>query len=144
MPKLTRICGQSASLAMLAICSPCKTRLRTESRLRSTPSWWVPRPPGHRDARDCLLRGRAARLKPPSRESRAEAVALFELALALDQESVAAQSWLAIELTARILDFMTDTAAADNVRAERLADRALAASPRGSVARFAKGQVLRA
>jgi tetratricopeptide (TPR) repeat protein len=51
---------------------------------------------------------------------------------------------LAIELTARILDFMTDTAAADIVRAERLADRALAASPRGSVAHFAKGQVLRA
>jgi cytochrome c-type biogenesis protein CcmH/NrfG len=41
-------------------------------------------------------------LKPPSRESRAEAVALFERALALDPDSVAAQSWLGIELTARV------------------------------------------
>jgi hypothetical protein len=65
-------------------------------------------------------------LKPPSRENRAEAVALFERALALDAESVAAQSWLAIELTARALDFMTDTAAADIPRAESLAERALA------------------
>ena len=39
---------------------------------------------------------------------------------------------------------MTDTAAADIARAEDLAERALAASPRSSVARFAKGQVLRA
>src|SRR5262249_57108053 len=45
---------------------------------------------------------------------------------------------------ARALDFMTDTAAADIVRAENLAARALAASPRSSLARFAKGQVLRA
>jgi TolB-like protein len=93
---------------------------------------------------DYILRGRAARLKPPSRENRAKAVALFERALALDQHSVAAQSWLAIELTARALDFMTDTTAADIVRAEDLAERALAASPRTPLARFAKGQVLRA
>ena len=39
------------------------------------------------DTRDYILRGRAARLKPPSRENRAEAVALFERALALDPES---------------------------------------------------------
>ena len=95
------------------------------------------------DTRDYILRGRAARLKPPSRENRAKAVALFERALALDQHSVAAQSWLAIELTARALDFMTDTAAADIVRAEDLAERALAASPRSPLAHFAKGQVLR-
>jgi hypothetical protein len=57
------------------------------------------------------LRGRAARLRPPSRQNRAEQVLLFERALALDQNSVAAQSWLAIELAARALDSMTDTAA---------------------------------
>jgi adenylate cyclase len=51
---------------------------------------------------------------------------------------------LAIELTARVLDFMTDTAAADIGRAESLAERALAASPRSPLAHFAKGQVLRA
>jgi TolB-like protein/Flp pilus assembly protein TadD len=96
------------------------------------------------DTRDYILRGRAARLKPPSRENRAEAVELFDRALALDPESVAAQSWLAIALTARALDFMTDTAVTDIVRAESLAERALAGAPRSPLARFAKGQVLRA
>jgi TolB-like protein len=102
------------------------------------------RPIERPDTRDYILRGRAARLKPPSRESRAEAVALFERALVLDQQSVAAQSWLAIELTARVLDFMTGTGSDDILRAEGLAERALAASPRNPLARFAKAQVLRA
>jgi hypothetical protein len=88
------------------------------------------RPIEHPDALDYILRGRAARLKPPSRGNRAEQVLLFEQALALDPESVAAQSWLAIELVARALDFMTDTSAADIARAEGLAARALAAAPR--------------
>jgi TolB-like protein/Tfp pilus assembly protein PilF len=95
------------------------------------------------DTRDYILRGRAARLKPPSRENRTEAVQLFEQALALDPDSVAAQSWLAIALTARALDFMTDTAATDVARAESLAERGLAAAPRSPLAHFAKGQVLR-
>ena len=43
------------------------------------------RPTGNRDAQDYILRGRAVRLKPPSRENRAEAITLFEQALALDQ-----------------------------------------------------------
>ncbi len=43
------------------------------------------RPTEHRDVQDYILRGRAARLKPPSRENRAEAsFAMFERALALD------------------------------------------------------------
>ncbi len=102
------------------------------------------RPTDSPDTRDYILRGRAARLKPPSRENRAEAIMLFERALALDQDSVAAQSWLAIALTARVLDFMADTAAADIARAEDLVERALATSPRIPLVRFAKGQVLRA
>jgi TolB-like protein/Flp pilus assembly protein TadD len=102
------------------------------------------RPSENRDARDYILRGRAVRLKPPSRENRAEAIALFDQALALDQKSVDAQSWLAIALTARVLDSMSGTDAADIARAEDLAERALAMAPRSSPARFAKGQVLRA
>ena len=102
------------------------------------------RPIERPDTRDYVLRGRAERLKPPSRENRVEAIALFERALALDPESVVAQSWLAIALTARVLDLMANTAAADIVRAEGLAERASAASPRSPLARFAKGQVLRA
>jgi TolB-like protein len=51
------------------------------------------RPLERPDTQDYILRGRAARLKPPSRESRAEAVVLFERALALDPGSVAAAGW---------------------------------------------------
>src|SRR5262249_34179983 len=100
------------------------------------------RPIEHPDALDYILRGRATRLKPPSRENRAEQVLLFERALALDPNSIGAQSWLAIELAARALDFMTDTAAAGIARAESLAERAFAASPRSSRPRFAKGPVV--
>jgi adenylate cyclase len=96
------------------------------------------------DALDYFLRGRAARLKLPSRESRAEAIDLFERALALDQWSAAAQSYLAITLVARVLDNVTDTAASDIARAEVLARQALATLPRSPFAHYAKGQVLRA
>src|SRR5215813_3085324 len=102
------------------------------------------RPTENRDAQDYILRGRAVRLKPPSRENRTEAVLLFERALALAPDSAAALSWLAIALTARALDSMAGAAEADIARAEDLAQRSLAASPRSSAARFAKGQVLRA
>ncbi len=102
------------------------------------------RPIEHPDTRDYILRGRAVRLKPPSRENRVEAITLFERALALDQQSAAAQSWLAIALTARVLDFMAETADADIARAEELAEQTLAALPRSAIAHFAKAQVLRA
>jgi TolB-like protein/Tfp pilus assembly protein PilF len=95
------------------------------------------------DALDYILRGRAALLESPSRENRAEAIGLFERALALDPQSVEAQSRLATALTARVLDGMTDSRAVDIERAEGLAMNALAASSRSPLARFAKGQVLR-
>jgi adenylate cyclase len=102
------------------------------------------RPNGHPDAQEYILRGRAARLKPPSRENSAEAIGLFERALALDQQSIVARSWLAIQLAQGVLANMTDNAAADIKRAEVLADQALASSSRSALAYFAKGQVLRA
>jgi adenylate cyclase len=64
--------------------------------------------------------------------------------LALDPGSVEAQSILASQLTGRVLDQMTDTAAADIARAEGLAGRATASSPGSPFAHLAKGQVLRA
>jgi adenylate cyclase len=69
---------------------------------------------------------------------------LFERALTLDPRSSDARSWLAGVLAARVIDQMSDTAAADTRRAEALVGQALAASPRSALAHFAKGQVLRA
>jgi adenylate cyclase len=98
----------------------------------------------HPDALDYFLRARAIRAKPHSRENFAEAIDLYERSLALDRQSVAAQSHLANALTARVLDNMSDTAAADLARAEKLAGEAMAASPRSPLAHYAKAQVLRA
>jgi len=100
------------------------------------------RPTEHPDALDYILRGRAALLKP-GRDGYAQAIDLFERALALDSGSAQAQSLLAGVLVNRVLDGMTNLAADDIARAEGLADRALATSPHSPVAHFAKGQVLR-
>jgi adenylate cyclase len=83
----------------------------------------------HPDALDYILRGRAAQAKPASRDKYTEAISLFERALALDTASLDARSYLSWQLAARVMDYMTDTAAADISRAEGLVDQALAASP---------------
>jgi TolB-like protein/DNA-binding winged helix-turn-helix (wHTH) protein/tetratricopeptide (TPR) repeat protein len=102
------------------------------------------RPTNHPIALDYIFRGRAAFSKPPSRENRAEQVHWFEGALALDPGSVEAKSQLAIALTARVLDNMTETPTADLARAEVLAGQAVSAEPRRASAHYARGQVLRA
>jgi adenylate cyclase len=102
------------------------------------------RPTEHPDALDYILRGRAANFRPPARDKYAEAISLFERALALDPRSVEALSLLATALTARVLDQMTDAAAADIASAEGLVGQALATSPRSSLAHYAKGNVRRA
>ena len=64
-------------------------------------------------------------------------------ALALDPQSVEAQSRLAAVLIVRVIIGTSDSAAADIARADRLVRQALAASPRNSIAHWVKGQVLR-
>jgi tetratricopeptide (TPR) repeat protein len=96
------------------------------------------------DALDYIFRGRAALSKPLARDNYAEAINLFERALALDPRSVAAQSWLGNALTGRVLDQMTDSAEADIAHAECLAAQALGGFPRSPLAHYTKGQVLRA
>jgi len=100
------------------------------------------RPTENPGALDYILRGRAARLKPNSRKVLAEAIGMFERALALDPGSVEAQSLLAITLANRVTDQMTDSGTTDISLAEGLAGQALAASPRSALAHFAKGEVL--
>jgi TolB-like protein len=104
------------------------------------------RPTVEPDAQDYVLRARALYLgNVPTRRNYAEQITLYERALALDPGSAKVQSFLAWQLAARVLDQMTDTAAAsDLARAEMLADRALTAFPGTALAHFAKAQVLRA
>jgi len=102
------------------------------------------RPTANPDALDYIFRGRAAWLKPKTREIHSEQIRLFERALALDPHSVEAQSLLATELAGGILANMTDTVQADLLRAEDLAARAMAASPNGTLPHFAKATLLRA
>jgi adenylate cyclase len=103
------------------------------------------RPSERPDALDYILRGRAARLKPDSRDSFAEAISLFERALALDPQSVEAQTCLAGSLAGlRVFYGTSDLVAADLARADALISRALAVAPRYAFAHYVKGQVLRA
>jgi TolB-like protein/class 3 adenylate cyclase/Tfp pilus assembly protein PilF len=99
----------------------------------------------HPDAVDYILRGRAARLKPDSRDSFAEAIDLFEHALALDSQSVEAQTHLAASLAGlRVFYGTSDLVAAELARADALIDRALAVAPRYALAHHVKGQIMRA
>jgi TolB-like protein/Tfp pilus assembly protein PilF len=100
------------------------------------------RPTENPDALDYILRGRAVN-KPQSRDTYAEIIGLYERALALDPRSVEAQSRLATTLVNRVLDHMSDSAAADIKRAEGLIGQALAVSPHFIIAHYAKAQLLR-
>jgi TolB-like protein/Flp pilus assembly protein TadD len=102
------------------------------------------RPTEHPDAMDYIFRGVAKFNKPASRESRGEAIALFEQALAIDPHSAEAQSFLALAVTARVLDGMSTSDAADIARAEGLVEQALATSPTSLLAHRVKAEVLRA
>jgi adenylate cyclase len=100
----------------------------------------------HPDAFDFMFRGRAAlyNIKGATREDLTDAIEFFEKALSLAPASAEARALLALALVARVLEQMTDTAAADMRRAEQCVDEALAITPHHARVRFAKGQVLRA
>jgi adenylate cyclase len=104
------------------------------------------RPSQHPSAVDYVFRARALFFGGgQSRKRYEKVIALFEHALALDPQSADAKSDLATFLAGRVIDNLTDTAAADLVRAEGLAGQALAAAPHSSfLPHFAKGLVLRA
>ena len=101
------------------------------------------RPTANPDALDYIFRGRAALNKEEGPDNYAEAISLFEHALALDPSSDEAQSRLAIALTGRVISGMSDTETADIARAKDLVEQASAASPRSLLAHFAKGFLLR-
>src|SRR5215472_9340703 len=99
-------------------------------------------PTDNPDALSYILRGRAAMLKPLSRDVYGEAISMYEHALTLDPQSAEAKSLLAIALANRVLNGMTGTPAADTARAADLAAQALVSSPRSTTAHVAKGVVL--
>jgi TolB-like protein/class 3 adenylate cyclase len=101
-------------------------------------------PTEHPDVLDYVLRARAAHERSPSRDRYAEVIRFYERALALDPGSAVAQAGLAGILANRVLDDMTDTAAADMARAESLVGQALAAAPDSANVHWAKGNILRA
>jgi adenylate cyclase len=102
------------------------------------------RPTENPDALDYILRGRAVLANPISRENYDKAEEYFGKALALDPRSVDAAAWLAVALTVRVTDELSDDPEVDLHRAEQLAGQALAAAPNSAPAHYAKGQVLRA
>ena len=104
----------------------------------------VARPTEHPDALDHIFRGRAAIYRPASRQNFTEAIAEYQQALALDPRSVEAQSRLAVALSSRLLDNMSDTTGSDIEQANFLVEQALATAPGSLLAHFAKAQLLRA
>jgi TolB-like protein/DNA-binding winged helix-turn-helix (wHTH) protein len=100
------------------------------------------RPTERPDALQYILRARAVRMRPLTRHDHAEAISLYERALALDPQSAEAQGWLAEALAHRVLDEIADAAAADVARAVELATRAVAVAPRSAFAHAAKGRAL--
>jgi adenylate cyclase len=103
------------------------------------------RPTDNPDAMDYILRGRAVMNNPISRENYDKAEEYFAKALALDPKSVDAAAWLAVALTVRVTDELSDDPEVDLHRAEQLASQALAAAPpNDALPHYAKAQVLRA
>jgi TolB-like protein len=102
------------------------------------------RPSANPDALDYVLRGRAAHNRASTRESVAQAIEVYDKALALEPGSVLAKGLLAHALVGRVLDQISDMPEADLKRSEALIADVLAATPRDAMGHFAKGQLLRA
>jgi tetratricopeptide (TPR) repeat protein len=102
------------------------------------------RPTEHPDALDYILRGRAIGNKGITPEVYAEAIAMYEHALATEPRSVEARTHLGQALASRVLSGMSNSRVSDIARAKALIEEAIAMSPRSTFAHFAKGQLLRA
>jgi TolB-like protein/class 3 adenylate cyclase/Flp pilus assembly protein TadD len=133
----------SATAVLFALQDQVTSRIALELNLEVIRAE-AARPTEHPDALDYILRGRAVRNEGSTRENLAESIRLLEKGLDLDPGSVDARAYLAYALVARVLELMTDSAASDIERAERLVGEALAISPRYAFAHYVKGQVLRA
>jgi TolB-like protein/class 3 adenylate cyclase/Tfp pilus assembly protein PilF len=102
------------------------------------------RPTDHPDALDYILRARAALNKGDARDNYAQAIDLFDHALAIDPRSIEAKSSLALALVNRVLNRMTYSRTADLARAKDLIAQSLAIAPRSTLAHYVKAHILRA
>jgi len=96
------------------------------------------RPTEHPEVLDYIFRALAAYNKGPGSDTYAEAVSLYEHALALDPRSVEALAGLAGSLAARVMLGFSDYRAVDLERADGLIAQAFAISPRSPPTHFAK------
>jgi adenylate cyclase len=95
------------------------------------------------DVRDLIMRGRAAFYRPYSIANRREALCNFDRALDLDPQSVDARIGLALVLLSNIADAWTNSARADEARAEQLLLEAVERDAHRSMARLAMGMLRR-
>jgi TolB-like protein/Tfp pilus assembly protein PilF len=102
------------------------------------------RPTERPEVLDYIFQARAAYNKGPGRDTYAEAIGLYEHALALDPQSVEALAGLGNALAGRVMLAFADAPAVDLERAERLIAQALAISPRNPLAHYAKAIWLKA
>jgi adenylate cyclase len=102
------------------------------------------RPTDYPEVLDYIFQARAAFNKGPGRDTYAEAISLFERALALDARSVEALTGLGGALAGRVMLGFADSPAADLKRAEGLIAEALAISPRSPLTHYAKATWLKA
>jgi adenylate cyclase len=102
------------------------------------------RPTDYPEVLDYVFRARAAYNKGPGSDTYAEAVSLYEHALALDPRSVEALAGLGYALAARVMLGFADSPAVDLECAERVITQALAISPRNPPAHLAKAIWLKA
>lgn len=97
----------------------------------------------HPGAVDLVLRGRAANLRPRTRDNLAEARRCFEEALRLDPSATDAKVGLAEALVAGVLSLVTDDRAADLARARDLIAAALAERQNSAWGQYVGGEIAR-
>jgi adenylate cyclase len=104
------------------------------------------RPTNNPDALDYMLQGRALlyHRDGTTPDRFAEAITCFRLALRLDPVSADTKALLALALSARVLEQISETRADDVELAERLIEQALAMAPRQAVAHLARAHLMRA
>jgi adenylate cyclase len=99
---------------------------------------------GNPDTLDYILRGRAVLNRGATRQNFAEAMDLFANALAIDRGCDQAKALIAGALVGRVLNQLSDAAAADLEQAQALIAEAQFSSASPSLVHFIKGQILRA